>query len=85
MHFYFDYKDSAGVIIDDDGEDLPSIASARDAAMRYLAEGIRDYSPSELTETLSVLVRTTEVHVMSVSATVQITAATPMGTSKTLS
>ena len=57
MRFYFDYQDPAGVILDDQGEDLPDFAAARDAAMRYLAEGIRDHSPSSLTDKLSVLVR----------------------------
>ncbi|MCP3395497.1 hypothetical protein NLM27_43170 [Bradyrhizobium sp. CCGB12] len=39
MRFYFDYQDTAGAIIDDQGEALPDFEAARDAAMRYLAEG----------------------------------------------
>ncbi|MCP3402104.1 MULTISPECIES: DUF6894 family protein [unclassified Bradyrhizobium] len=79
MRFYFDYQDAAGVILDDQGEELPDFAAARDAAMRYLAEGIRDHSPSTLTDKLSVLVRTKEVPIMTVSATIEVAAATPIG------
>ena len=45
MRFYFDYQDAAGAILDDQGEELPDFAAARDAAMTYLAEGIRDHGP----------------------------------------
>ncbi|AMA55744.1 DUF6894 family protein [Bradyrhizobium sp. CCGE-LA001] len=75
MRFYFDYQDHAGIIVDDDGEELPGIAAARDAAMRYLAEGIRDHSPSGLTDKLSVNVRTKETPIMTVSAIVEVVAA----------
>ncbi|UPK31265.1 DUF6894 family protein [Bradyrhizobium sp. 195] len=74
MRFYFDYQDSAGSILDDQGEELPNLGAARDAAMRYLAEGIRDYSSSSLTEKLSVHVRTKEAPIMTVSATVEVVA-----------
>lgn len=84
MRFYFDYQDSAGVIVDDQGEELPNFEAARDASMRYLAEAIRDHSPSSLTEKLSVLVRTEEVPIMTVSATVEVAAATPTGRSRSL-
>ncbi|WP_441465936.1 DUF6894 family protein [Bradyrhizobium xenonodulans] len=85
MRFYFDYKDSAGTILDDQGEDLPDFATACDAAMRYLAEGIRDHSPSELTDKLSVLVRTKDVPILTVSATIDVTAAAPISSSRKLS
>ncbi|AMA61058.1 hypothetical protein BCCGELA001_05400 [Bradyrhizobium sp. CCGE-LA001] len=85
MRFYFDYQDSAGIIIDDQGEELPNFEAARDASMRYLAEAIRDHSPSSLTEKLSVLVRTEEVPIMTVSATVEVAGATPTGRSRSLS
>ncbi|WFU75600.1 MULTISPECIES: hypothetical protein [unclassified Bradyrhizobium] len=85
MRFYFDYQDTAGAIIDDQGEELPNFAAARDAAMRYLAEAIRNHSPSSLTEKLSILVRTKETPIMTVSATVEVAAATPIGKSRNLS
>ncbi|WFU76637.1 hypothetical protein [Bradyrhizobium sp. CB2312] len=75
MRFYFDYQDLAGTILDDDGEELPGITAARDAAMRYLAEAIRDHSPSGLTDKLSVSVRTKESLIMIVSATIEVVAA----------
>ncbi|PDT72267.1 hypothetical protein CO683_03860 [Bradyrhizobium ottawaense] len=85
MRFYFDYQDLAGTILDDNGEELPGLAAARDAAMRYLAEGIRDHSPSGLTDKLSVHVRTKESPVMIVSATVEVVAAPSHGKSSNLS
>lgn len=85
MRFYFDYQDSAGAILDDQGEDLPDLAAARDAALRYLAEGIRDHSPSELTEKLSVLVRTKDAPIMTVSATIEVAAAASIGLGTKLS
>jgi hypothetical protein len=85
MRFYFDYQDSAGIILDDQGEELSDLVAARDAAMRYLAEGIRDHSPSGLTDKLSVFVRTKDVPIMTVSATIEVTAATPSGIDRKLS
>lgn len=77
--FYFDYQGSAGAITDDHGEELPSFAAARDAAMRYLAEGVRDHSASSLAEKPSVHVRTKDGPIMTVSATIEVVAATPIG------
>ncbi|WP_091967633.1 DUF6894 family protein [Bradyrhizobium shewense] len=85
MRFYFDYQDLAGTILDDDGEELPDLAAARDAAMRYLAEGIRDHSASGLTDRLSVNVRTKESSIMTVSATIEVVAASPRGRADKLS
>ncbi|WP_018323465.1 hypothetical protein [Bradyrhizobium sp. WSM2793] len=85
MRFYFDYQDLAGTILDDDGEELPDLAAARDAAMRYLAEGIRDHSPSGLTDKLSVNVRTKESSIMIVSATIEVVAASPRSRTDKLS
>ncbi|QOZ65891.1 DUF6894 family protein [Bradyrhizobium arachidis] len=85
MRFYFDYQDFAGTIRDDDGEELSDLAAARDAAMRYLAEGIRDHSPWGLTDKLSVEVRSKEALIMTVSATIEVVAAPSDGKSGTLS
>ncbi|MBB4258727.1 DUF6894 family protein [Bradyrhizobium sp. CIR3A] len=85
MRFYFDYQDLAGTILDDNGEELPDLAAARDAAMRYLAEGIRDHSPSGLTDKLSVNVRTKESSIMTVSATIEVVAALPRSRTDKLS
>ena len=85
MRFYFDYQDPAGVILDDQGEDLPDFAAARDAAMRYLAEGIRDHSPSSLTDKLSVLVRMKDAPMIILSATIEMVTAAPGGTGRNLS
>ena len=38
MRFYSDFQDSAGVILDAQGEDFSDSTAARDTAMRYLAE-----------------------------------------------
>jgi len=85
MRFYFDYQDLAGTILDDNGEELPGLVAARDAAMRYLAEGIRDHSPSALTDKISINVRTKESQIMTVSATVEVVAAPSHGKSRNLS
>jgi len=85
MRFYFDFQDLAGTILDDDGEELPDIAAVRDAAMRYLAKAIRDHSPSELTDKLSVHVRTKEARIMTVSATIEVVGAPTHGRSSNLS
>ncbi|SFP67046.1 hypothetical protein SAMN05216330_10972 [Bradyrhizobium sp. Ghvi] len=72
MRFYFDYQDLAHTFVDGQGEELPGLVAARDAAMRYLAKGIRDHSPSGLIEKISVHARTKDASILTVSATIEV-------------
>jgi hypothetical protein len=42
MKFYFDMRDGNGVCRDDDGEELSSVAIARDVALKTVWEAIKD-------------------------------------------
>ncbi|MEY9239194.1 hypothetical protein ABIF68_006813 [Bradyrhizobium japonicum] len=84
MRFYFDYQDLAGFILDEVGEELPDLAAARDAAMRYLAESIRDHSPSGLADTFCVSVRTKHTPIMTVLATIEVVAPAASGQGSTI-
>lgn len=41
MRFHFDYEDTSGITLDEDGIDLPDIEAARLVALRSLVEVIR--------------------------------------------
>ncbi|WFU76382.1 MULTISPECIES: hypothetical protein [unclassified Bradyrhizobium] len=71
--YYFDFRDDAGLTIDDTGEDLPDLDTARDAALRALAEAIR--SKSEIRAEMGdmfVEMRTQAGAALTVSASVEI-------------
>jgi len=71
--YYFDFRDDAGLTIDDTGEELPDLDVARDAALRALAEAIR--AKSEIRAEMGqmfVEVRTQTAAVLTVSAFVEI-------------
>jgi hypothetical protein len=42
MKFYFDMRDGNGVCRDDDGEELSTVAIARDVALKTVGETIKD-------------------------------------------
>ncbi|WP_342733206.1 hypothetical protein [Bradyrhizobium sp. B117] len=71
--YYFDFRDDAGLTIDDTGEDLPDLDTARDAALRALAEAIRGKSEihAEMGQ-MFVEVRTQAGSAMTVSASVEV-------------
>lgn len=72
MRFFFDYEDSNGITKDDTGEELPDIHTARDAALRCLAEAIRDQSLAGPIGRLAVRVRTNEAPTFIVAAFIEV-------------
>jgi hypothetical protein len=42
MRYYFDMRDSDGLVIDEEGVELPTLAAAQEEAARSLADMARD-------------------------------------------
>lgn len=71
MRFHFDYEDTSGITIDEDGIDLPDIEAARLVALRSLVEVIRGRRLSRA-PSVTVNIRTYAGLVLSMSTSLEI-------------
>jgi hypothetical protein len=73
MKFYFDMRDGNGVCRDDDGEELSTMAIARDVALKTVGEAIKDLTRGSSQGRLELTVRDGEGPVFKVLASVETT------------
>lgn len=68
--FFFDYRDTNGVVRDEVGEELPSVAVAREQALVALGDAARDFTRQGREDRLTIEIRDGEQVIAGATVTV---------------